>query len=136
MPALINPAAAEHRRENPVSDPIGAAARAAAQRLEAEGRPGLVAEVEAVLAARDPATPPSQYVDPVALASLIVTIASSAWTVYTDLRKRSARPVPAVLARSVRVKLRDGGHTAPDELVEVVVTETVQAAADQDDAGD
>ena len=119
-----------------MSDPIGTAAWAAAQRLETEARPGLVAEVEAVLAARDPAAPPSQYVDPVALASLIVAIASSAWTVYTDLRKRTARPAPAVVARAVRVKLRDSGHTVPDELVEVVVTETVQAGADQDDAGD
>jgi hypothetical protein len=119
-----------------VNDPIGAAARAAAQRLEAEGRAGLVAEVEAVLAARDPAAPPSQYVDPVALASLIVTVASSAWTVYNDLRKRTSRPEPAVVARAVRVKLRDDGQAAPDEVVEVVVTETVQAAADQEDAED
>ena len=119
-----------------MSDPIGAAARAAAERLEAEGRPGLAAEVEAVLAARDPAAPPSQYVDPVAVASLIVAIASSAWTVYTDLKKRTARPAPEVVARSVRVRLRDSGPAAPDELVEVVVTETVQAGADQDDAGD
>ena len=119
-----------------MSDPIGTAARAAAQQLEAEGRAGLLAEVEAVLAARDPAAPPAQYVDPVALASLIVAIASSAWSVYTDLKKRTARPAPEVVARAVRVKLRDSGHTAPDEVVEVVVTETVQAGADQEDAGD
>ena len=119
-----------------MSDPIGAAARAAAQRLEAEGRAGLTAEVEAVLAARDPAAPPSQYVDPVALASLIVAVAGFAWTVYTDLRKRTSRPAPAVVARAVRVMLRDDGQTAPDEVVEVVVTETVQAGADQQDAGD
>ena len=42
---------------------------------------GLVAEVKAVLAARDFAAPPSQYVDPVALASLIVAVAGLAWTV-------------------------------------------------------
>ena len=119
-----------------MSDPIGTTARAAAQRLEAEGRPGLVAEVEAALAARDSTAPPPQYVDPVSLAGLIVAIATLAWTVYTDLRKRTAEPAPAVVARSVRVRLRDSGHTAPEEVVEVVVTETVQAGADQDQAAD
>jgi hypothetical protein len=119
-----------------VNDPIGTAARAAAQRLETEGRPGLAAEVEAALAARDSTAPPSQYVDPVSLAILIVAVATLAWTVYTDLKKRTAEPAPEVVARSVRVRLRDSGHTAPDEVVEVVVTETVQAGADQDHAGD
>ena len=75
----------------PMSDPITLVARAAAQRLEAEARPGLIAEVEAALAAREtPVTPPPQYVDPVALASLIVGIASLAWTIYADLKKRTA----------------------------------------------
>ena len=119
-----------------MGDPIGTAARAAAQRLETEARPGLVAEVEAALAARDSKSPPSQYVDPVSLAGLIVAVASFAWTVYTDLRKRTAEPAPEVVARAVRVRLRDSGHTAPEEVVEVVVTETVQAGADQDHAGD
>ena len=119
-----------------MSDPIGIAARAAAQQLQAEAGPGLVAEVEAVLATRESPSAPPQYVDPVALASLIVAIASLAWTVYTDLKKRTAKPAAEVVARTVRVTRRDSGHTAPDEMVEVVVTETVQAAADQDDAGD
>ena len=119
-----------------MGDPIGTAARAAAQRLETESRPGLVADVEAALASRDSVSPPSQYVDPVSLAILIVAIATLAWTVYTDLRKRTAEPAPEVVARSVRVRLRDSGHTAPEEVVEVVVTETVHAGADQDQAGD
>ncbi len=59
-----------------MNDPITIVARAAAQRLEAEARPGLVAEVEAALAARESPSAPPQYVDPVALASLIVGIAS------------------------------------------------------------
>jgi hypothetical protein len=136
MSPLINPAAAGHRKEKPVSDPIGTAARAAAQRLETEARPALAAEVEAALAARDSTGPPSQYVDPVSLTILIVAIATLAWTVYTDLRKRTAEPAPTVVGRAVRVRLRDSGHTAPDEVVEVVVTETVHAGADQDHAED
>jgi hypothetical protein len=113
-----------------MSDPVAVAARAAAQQLEAEAGPGLVAEVEAVLATREsPSAPPPQYVDPVVVASLIVAIASLAWTVYTDLRKRTARPSAEVVARTVRVTRQDQGQAAaPDHIVEVVVTETIRAA--------
>jgi len=118
-----------------MSDPIATAARAAAQQLEPEAGPGLVAEVEAVLATRESPSAPPQYVDPVALASLIVGIASLAWTVYTDLKKRTAKPSAEVVARTVRVGLRDQGQAAaPDHIVEIVVTEALRAAADQDPA--
>jgi hypothetical protein len=60
--------------------------------------PGVAAEVEAALAARQTPAVPPQYADPVALASLIVAIATLAWTVYTDLRKRTtAIPAPDVI---------------------------------------
>ena len=98
--------------------------------------PGLTAEVEAALAARESTSLPSQYlVDPVSLASLIVGIASLAWTVYTELRTRTAQPAPEVVARTVRARLRDSGQTAPDQVVDVVVTETIHAGADHDHAG-
>ena len=61
-----------------MNDPVAVAARAAAQQLEAEAGPGLAAEVEAVLATRESPSAPPQYVDPVALASLIVAIAGQA----------------------------------------------------------
>ncbi len=117
-----------------MNDPVGIAARAAAQQLQAEAGPGLVAEVEAVLATRESPSAPPQYVDPVAMASLIVAIASLAWTVYTDLKKRTAQPAAEVVARTVRVGLRDQGQAAADHVVEVVVTEAIRAAADQERA--
>lgn len=118
-----------------MNDPIGVAARAAAQQLQAEAVPGLVAEVEAVLATRESPSAPPQYVDPVALASLIVAIASLAWTVYNDLRKRTAKPAAEVVARTVRVTRQDLGQAAaPDHVVEVIVTETISAATAQERA--
>jgi hypothetical protein len=116
-----------------VNDPIATAARAAAQRLGADTNPRLAAEVEATLAGREsaPSAPP-HYFDPISLAGLIVDAASFAWTVYTDLRKRTAHPMPEVVARTVRVKLRDSDQTVPDHVVDVVVTEIVKAGADQD----
>jgi len=116
-----------------MNDPIAIVARAAAQRLEAEARAGLVAEVEAALATRESPSAPPQYVDPVALASLIVAIASLAWTVYADLQKRTTRPAADVVARRVRVTLRDSGQAAaPDHIIDIVVTEAIRAAADHD----
>ena len=118
-----------------MSDLIAIAARAAAQQFEAEAGPGLVAEVEAVLATRESPSAPPQYVDPTALASLIVAIASLAWTVYTDMKKRTAKPSAEVIARTVRVGLREQGQAAaPGHIVEVVVTEALRAAGDQERA--
>ena len=118
-----------------MNDPIGIAARAAARQLQAKAPPGLVAEVETVLATRESPSAPPQYVDPVALASLIVAVASLAWTVYTDLKNRTAQPTAEVVARTVRVTRQDQGQAAaPDHVVEVVGTETIRAAADQERA--
>jgi hypothetical protein len=116
-----------------MNDPIGIAARSAAQQLQAEARPGLVAEVEAVLATRQSPSAPPQYADPIALASLIVAIASLAWTVYNDLKKRTGQPAAEVVARTVRVTRRDQGQPAtPDHIVDVVITETIRAVAAQE----
>jgi hypothetical protein len=116
-----------------MNDPIAIAARAAAQQLEVETRPGLVAEVEAVLATRESPSAPPQYADPLALASLIVGIADLAWPIYTDLKRRTAKPSAEVVARTVRVTRRDRGQAdAPDHIVDVVVTETIRTAASQE----
>jgi hypothetical protein len=118
-----------------MSDPIAIVARTAAQQLEAEAGPGLVTEVEAVLATRESPSAPPQYVDPTSLASLIVAIASLAWTVYSDLKKRTAKPSTEVVARTIRVTRRDQGQAAaPDHIVEIVVTEAIRTAADQERA--
>jgi len=118
-----------------MNDPMAIAARAAAQRLGGESDPRLVAEVEAALAAREsPSAPPPQYFDPISLAAAIIAAASFAWTVYTDMKKRNAHPAPEAVARTTRVKLRESDQTVPDHVVEVVVTEVIQAGAGQDDA--
>ena len=68
------------------------------------------------------------------LAAAIIAAASFAWTVYTDMKKRNAHPAPEAVARTTRVKLRESDQTVPDHVVEVVVTEVIQAGAGQDDA--
>ncbi len=105
---------------------IATAARAAADQLESEGSPGLRAGVEAVLAVRQTGSAPPQYADPVGLASLVVSIASLAWTVYIDLRKREARPRVSEVVRQVRHTRIDAGREAPIHLTEVVATEVIR----------
>jgi hypothetical protein len=115
-----------------MSDPIAIVARRAAQRLEAEGGPGLLAQVEVALADREHESAPSQYLDPVALASLIVSIVSLAWNIYVDRKKRAVKPTAEMLSRTIRVTLQDTGQSsAIDHIVDVVVTETIRAASDQ-----
>lgn len=119
-----------------VTDPVGEGARRAAERLAGELDPRLVFEVEAELHARGMVRRSAQYIDPVSLASLVVSVASFAWTVYRDLRKRSPDPTPPpapdVVERQVRVDLHLTDDLLPeqrDRIIRVVVEETIRAAA-------
>ena len=115
-----------------MTDPVSDAARAAAERLTPDYGPGLAADVEAALHARGSAQRPERYFDPISLGALIVSIATLAWTVYSDLRKKTSSPAPDVVARTVRVELRKqaGDAAPPGQITEVVVTEVIKAARD------
>jgi hypothetical protein len=116
------------------TDPVATAARAAAGRLAGDYGPGLKADVEAALHVggsqrRD------QYIDPVSVAGLIVSIADLAWGVYIRLRDKAAKPAPEVVARTVRVEMRSRGEGDPavqDKITDVVVTEIIKAADEPD----
>jgi hypothetical protein len=59
-----------------------------------------------------------------------VCIATLAWTIYNDLRKKTPRPAPDVAARTLRVELRRHTDGTPDsdKVTEVVVAEIVGGA--------
>src|SRR5262249_4238566 len=117
----------------PMGDPISTSARAAAERLAPEYGPELAADVEAALQTRGFQQRPERYFDPVSLGSLIVSIATLAWTIYTDLKKKTPTPAPDVVARTVRVELRKRGDTGPasrEKVTDVVVTEIMKAHDD------
>jgi hypothetical protein len=112
-----------------MDDPVGEIARAAAERLTPEYGEWLGAEVEAALYARVRTRGAEQYViDPVALGTLIVAIATLAWTIYSDLRKKKPEVVPEVAERELRVELRRFGAGGPerDRVDEIIVTEIVR----------
>ena len=119
-----------------MDDPVAPIARAAATRLAADHGRALTVDVEAALARRGPAQPPEWYLDPVSLGSLVVSVATLAWTVYTDLRSKTRSPSRDVLVRTVRVRLvgADAVDAATrDQVIEVVVDETIRTGQNPDD---
>jgi hypothetical protein len=122
-----------------VTDPAARAARAAAIILAPGLGQGLPAEVEAALAARHAGEQrPSQY-DPVAIAglaisaaSLIVAVAQLAQSIITSRPDpASPPPPPQVIARQVRITLRQQGAPLPsgaDRITDVVITEITRQA--------
>ncbi|MFD0745885.1 hypothetical protein ACFQ1L_31665 [Phytohabitans flavus] len=71
-----------------------------------------------------------QYLDPVSLGSLIVSVAALAWTIANDLRSRRQAPSVEQVARQVRIELTVTGHLANaetlDKIVNVVIAETLK----------
>ncbi|MEV6411431.1 hypothetical protein [Kribbella sp. NPDC051718] len=109
-------------------------ARAAALRLSQEHAldPRLVTEVEQYLANGGRSSSPDQYIDPVSIGALIVSVVSLGWTIYTDLRKKSAAPSAEVVARTIRVKYELAPDLDPElrgRIIEVVAEETVRIGA-------
>jgi hypothetical protein len=114
-----------------MTDPVAEAARAAAAALASQAGPGLLTEVEAALAARGTQQRPGRYLDPVSLAGLIVAIATLAWTVYNDQRSRTPGPPPEIIARQVRITLREQDTALPDgteHITEIIATEITRHA--------
>jgi hypothetical protein len=116
-----------------MTDPVAGAARSAAVILAADLGPGLPAEVEAALAARDAQQRPDRYfIDPIGLATLIVAIATLAWTIYNDQRNRKTDlPSPPDIARQARITLREQDTILPvgtERITEIVATEITRQA--------
>ena len=115
-----------------MTDPAADAARSAAVILAPDLGPNLPAEVEAALAARDGGQQrPDRYLDPVSLASLIVAIATLAWTIYNDHRTHTPDPPPDSIARQIRNTLRDQDTALPpgtERITEIVATEITRQA--------
>ncbi len=108
------------------------AARAAARALAGELGSQLPGDVETILRAREDDRAPDQYVDPISLAGLIVSVASFAWTVYRDLRTKTDAPARDAVERRVRVQVRESDLDAPraqrDRIIDAVVTEIMSSS--------
>jgi hypothetical protein len=114
-----------------MTDQAAEAARSAAVVLGPDLGRNLPVEVEAALAARGGDQRPDRYFDPVSLGSLIVSVATLAWTVYNDQRNRSHERQPEAdsIARQVRITLREQDTALPtgtERVTEVVATEIIR----------
>jgi len=128
MNQLLN----EERRMN---DIVAISSRAAADKLASVYNQELEGQVEAALDARRSANRLERYVDPVSVGSLIVSVASLAWTVYAGLKKQTPNPALESVSVAVRARLAEGGETTPaadSQMIEIVVTEIIQAASDSE----
>lgn len=118
-----------------MTDPAADVARSAAVILASDLGPALPAEVETALASGHFGKRPHHYVDPVALGSLIVSIATLAWTIYNDQRSHTPDPEPDTIARQVRVTLREEDVSLPagtERIIEIVATEITRHATSAD----
>ena len=114
-----------------MASPQDKIARLAAAKLSQSMNPNLPQLVEGVLA--DPnAKRDAQMYDPataIGLATLIVSIATFAWTVYKDLEDESKKPDQGLIIRKTRLKFEKTLEISRDDrdrLIEVVVEETVK----------
>lgn len=120
-----------------MTDPVAQAAQSAAAILACELGQALPAEVEAALAARTTNQRPGRYPDAVSLASLIVSIATLAWTIYNDQRSRPSHPTPDTIAREVSTTLREQEVLLPtgtERITEIVVAEITRHSLPDDQA--
>lgn len=116
--------------------PVAATARTIAHQLTPQYGPQLPADVEAALHTTSN-QPPQQYLDPISLGSLIVAIATLAWTTYQDLKKTTPQPPPPLITRTIRLQLTNTTDTTGlpaherDHIIDLTVTETIQTAQNQ-----
>jgi hypothetical protein len=115
---------------------VARTARSAADALAIEfDEPRLVDEVEASLYARASAQRPGDYLDPIALGSLIVSVANLAWVIYMD-RKKVAKPVtPKEIVDTVKMELPETEGLDParrDKIINIVIDHTIQNDDEQE----
>jgi len=116
-------------RGRAVSDDMAArAARATAKELAPQYGQRLEAGVEAALYSTGESKPPSQYFDPVAVGSLIVSIATLAWQIYSDRKKQGEKPTKDTMARVLRLeRSKSIDLTAAEEnIIEMVSAEIIK----------
>ena len=106
-----------------MNHPAADAARSAAAILAPDLGHSQPSQVEVALAARQRA---GRYLDPVSLASLIVAIATLAWTIYNDQRKHTPNPPADSIERELSITIREQEIVLPpgtERITEIIATE-------------
>jgi hypothetical protein len=113
---------AEREAKPMVSDHVAEIAWASAAVLTSEFGPSTEIEVAAALYARSRRDNTRHY-DPVAIGSLIVSIAAFAWQVHTDHRNRKPNPTREASEQVLRTEIRREFEITPEivRITEVVI---------------
>ncbi|MET7399625.1 hypothetical protein ABZS66_39690 [Dactylosporangium sp. NPDC005572] len=112
-----------------MTDRTAHVARRAARILTPRFGELLPVEVEAVLDARRSRQPSLQFVDPIAVASLVVSTAALAWTMYTDLKNGGQR----AQLEDLRAHVLDALEDDVDDAIIDAVTQTTVATPDEEE---
>jgi uncharacterized membrane protein YebE (DUF533 family) len=120
---------------------VAIAARAAAAELSGQlGQPALEVDVEVALFATagnaEGEARPARFVDPVAIAGLVVALAQLGYQVYTDQKKKHGRkPSHESVTREIRVRQWESGEVPKPQqrVLDVVIREVIKAADAEDD---
>jgi hypothetical protein len=123
------------REEQALTDEpvVASVAVAAAERLATElGQPRLLSYVQAAISSTGTGEQARQFVDPLALGSLIVSIAGLAWQIYSDRKKEGSAPTRETLTRIVCIQRRGSSNLsrAEETIIEAVSAEVIKAAGD------
>lgn len=107
---------------------VSRSARIAARQLAPERGAELETQVEAVIYARSS----NQYFDPISLGSLIVSVATLAWTVYNDLRGKTPKPPRETITERVRADLPANDHDPADldKIIDIIVDDIIKDPED------
>lgn len=104
-----------------MNEQVSTVARAAAHRLGPEIGQDLRFQVEEALGGNGR---PDQFVDPVALGSLIVSTAALAWMIVKDIRANNLSPSADRVIRQIRIELPPSEHISAetrDKIIDAVV---------------
>jgi hypothetical protein len=127
-----------------VPDVVATVARSAARKLAGPlARPGLEMDVVAALYSRDSDRAADRYADPVEIGGLIVSIASLAWQIYSDRRKKGEKTDHKVLIQ-VLINRQEDEHlnstrestreSTQEKIIQVVAGEVIDRADGDPDA--
>jgi hypothetical protein len=122
---------------NPVvNNAVAAVARATAAEMAPSHGPRLTAAVEAAIQADDghpEHKTPGQYIDPIALGALIVSIAQFGYQVYTDRKDRGQPPTREAIAQAIRIERRKHSELTGEEteVIDIISAKVIEQGGNQ-----
>jgi hypothetical protein len=119
-------------------DAVAEVARAAAWELMQRYGPRLVTDTEAAIHADGDQyahgqEPPAQYLDPVALGALIVSITQFGHQVYTDRKSKGQQPTREQVAQVIRIERRKHSDVTGDEaeVIDIISAKIIEYGHDK-----